>query len=745
MNDNKIFWSINKTFYCDRLKTANFEVKYIGFGDYFQNILMILISFFGIFINLYFFISSIKKIIKSKKSNNINLSSIEKILCVISLTETCISICWLINSFAMKNTKEASDHCFSCIILGYFELFFYVFDWMVLSSTLFQIKKILTNPLDNLKTEKYIIKYIIFCAFFGIINVVVGLFAEVGGVSPMLTCFIDVVGWDYKEDEKVIKYIFYILFFFIPICILLYGIYQAYSIIKLPEYKNHKKNRKFFRDYLKYIFTYIILALLLISVYVFDYLIGQKVPEGVSRAYVNIVTNLSCSTPFIVGLFRVFKAKLIKKLFLCNKKRRNDNIDYIKDELMINEKERKSVAEDYNYEQFEQDSVCKEFKKIFIGISYILDKVKEDESEEEEKEKEENGEEEININLKDNKNIKNEIDNDKDKDKDNDKDNFYIINKKEILKDFDLDINEDTFVLHQEEINIEATEYIPTFFKNIRKIDNLKEAQLARFFKPKNVTPDLFKRTSDSNYYINSLNKQYILKSIRFDQIEYYKNKLKRGKIDDYLEKNKDSIINRVYGLFYLKIDNDKNYYLALMENIYESINKDSFPKKKELKINDNYNDHYESNDLPNFSKLSNEKIEKKMSIMEYEIKDRIIKKGEENNFEASFRSRKRTILRKETVYDRKFRIILEENEYNTLTKIIEKDIEFLHSVGTNRVKLFIIEKSVDGDIWDSLFYDIEDLQERNAQPGIKKYIFKSTKDNIIYCISIVGYFNNSQ
>ena len=130
---------------------------------------------------------------------------------------------------------------------------------------------------------------------------------------------------------------------------------------------------------------------------------------------------------------------------------------------------------------------------------------------------------------------------------------------------------------------------------------------------------------------------------------------------------------------------------------------------------------------------------------MEYEIKDRIIKKGEENNFEASFRSRKRTILRKETVYDRKFRIILEENEYNRLTQIIEKDIEFLHSVGTNRVKLFIIEKSVDGDIWDSLFYDIEDLQERNAQPGIKKYIFKSTKDNIIYCISIVGYFNNPQ
>ena len=72
MNGNKIFWSINKTFYCDRLKTEHFTINYIGFGNSFQNVIMILISFFGIFINLYFFISSIRKIIKSKKSNNIN-------------------------------------------------------------------------------------------------------------------------------------------------------------------------------------------------------------------------------------------------------------------------------------------------------------------------------------------------------------------------------------------------------------------------------------------------------------------------------------------------------------------------------------------------------------------------------------------------------------------------------------------------------------------------------------------------
>ena len=454
-------------------------------------------------------------------------------------------------------------------------------------------------------------------------------------------------------------------------------------------------------------------------------------PKGVSRAYVNIVTNLSCSTPFIVGLFRLFKAKLIKKLFLCNKKKRNDNIDYIKDEIMIKERNSKSVLEDYNYEEFEQDSICKEFKKIFIGISYILDKAKEADNESEgEKKEEEINIIDINKDIDDNKNINNNLD----------KNNFYVINKIEILKDFDLDINEDIFVLHQDEINIEAIEYLPNYFKNIRRKENLKEEQLARFFKPKNVTPDLFKRTSDSNYYINSLNKLYILKSIKLEQIDYYRNKLKKGKIDEYLEKNKESIINRVYGLFYLKIDNDKNYYLALMDNIYESIDKDLFPKKG-LKINENY----ESFDLmKNVSKLGN-KIEKKMMIKENEIRERILKKGEENNIsEMSIRSRKLTLLRKESVFERKFRIVLEENDYNRLMAIIEKDIEFLHSIGIYRSKIFIVEKSVDTEIWDNLFCSIEIVQEINV-PSIKKYIFKSTNDNTIYCISITGYFHNSE
>ena len=47
---------------------------------------------------------------------------------------------------------------------------------------------------------------------------------------------------------------------------------------------------------------------------------------------------------------------------------------------------------------------------------------------------------------------------------------------------------------------------------------NIKVEELVKVFLPKNVKPDLFKKTNDSNYYINSTNKQFILNSINLRQ-----------------------------------------------------------------------------------------------------------------------------------------------------------------------------------------------------------------------------------
>ena len=732
INSFIIFFSEkNESFYCDRLKLKEGEELYIGFGSQFQNIIMILFSFLGIFINLYFFISSIKRILDSKKLNNINLSSIEKILCVISITETCISICWLINSFKMKTTKELIDNCNVCRIIGNIELFFYIFDWMILSSTLYQIKQILSNPLETLKTGKIVIRYILFCLIFGIFNVFFGFYADVEGVSPMLTCFVDVVGWDYEGEEKVDNNIFYIMFFLIPICILLFGIYLILEIIKLPQYKNNQKNKKFFKSYLVYILTYIILALLLISVYIFDYFINQKQPSGIMKIYVNIVTMLSCSTPLIVGTIRLIKTKLIKKLFFCNfnNKINNNNIDYLNN-IELNEEKiiSKKINNDYKFLEFEQEIICKEFKKIFIGISYILDKSIN--NEEENNDKKEKNEESVNL-INENE---------------NDNDNYYMINKEEILKDFDLEINDDIFVLDQEEINIEAIEFCPKFFKNIRKSDYIKENLLVKYFQPKNVNPNLFKKINDSNYYINSTNKQFILRSITLDKINFYKTNLKKGKINEYLIKNNDSIINRVYGLYNLKIDNNKNYYIALMENIYESMDENLFSYSNNNNINESNNNNELNDNLDLDSLKSDVNNEKIIYLSENEINEKIVNSDNDGDIYGIPRSKsvKKIIsLNENKIFlDKKFKINLNSNEFNRLKIIIQKDIDFLHSIGANKLQFLVVQKIISNNMIKLINNKNNEEENNNKFIGNKKYIFKSSIDNIIYYITISDYFS---
>jgi hypothetical protein len=235
-----------------------------------------------------------------------------------------------------------------------------------------------------------------------------------------------------------------------------------------------------------------------------------------------------------------------------------------------------------------------------------------------------------------------------------------------------------------------------------------------------------------------------------------YQNILIKGKINEYLENNLDSLINKVYGLYYLKIDNNKNYYIALMENIYETIEQD-FSKAKNCNIKTNDSD---SIDMSIDLKKANN-IEKKMYIYDNEINEKIIKMNDDvHDLETTVleRSFRKTLLRKESIFigERKFKICLHESEYNRLRDLIRKDTEFLNSIGINRFQFFVVQKKVNFIIWNNLFGDLNIIKENNnsenannnddndnKDAGIKRYIFKSVKNYTIYCISITGYFNN--
>lgn len=118
----------------------------------------------------------------------------------------------------------------------------------------------------------------------------------------MLTCFIRVEGL-----EPVYQAYFWI-FFTIPIFCFIFAGYQIYLIIKSNQYKTEKKNRQLFHEYSYFVITYIIFSVILILSYILAKL--QKIQRGLQIFF----TFLSCLNPLIVGLIRIFRTGLVKKL-----------------------------------------------------------------------------------------------------------------------------------------------------------------------------------------------------------------------------------------------------------------------------------------------------------------------------------------------------------------------------------------------------------------------------------------------
>ena len=359
---------------------SDYENNSIGYLNTGWNIFMIFLSCFGIIINLYFGITYLKRIIqlnKDTKQNAINVSLIEKILCIISIVETFISVGWLINSLFMSNTfLQEQQNISQCRILGLFETFLYLFDWMILSYSLYQIKQMVMNPLRLLRPDLLLAKHIAICFSISLLFSILCYFLDIVGKSPMITCFID-ISQIKNTDNKLIKNIMFWIFFTSPIILFGFGLFEVIIMAKSNNFKNDKKNEIFFVRYIVYILIYIILAFMLISLYLINYIYGEIIPSISMKLYIQIITILSCSTPLFVGIIRLFKTDLIQKT--------NDL-----DENLI---EKKKIGK---FNEFEQDLLRTIIIKYYIGLSFALGKAKYFETEEEE-----NNEESNNINTND--------------------------------------------------------------------------------------------------------------------------------------------------------------------------------------------------------------------------------------------------------------------------------------------------------------------------------------------------------
>ena len=640
------------------------EYEYVGYGKFLGNLIMILISVLGILINGVFSFNYLKKMIKTKTTGKKEISLVETILCIVASIETIISICWLINNSLLRHTERMFDHCTLCTIVAHAEIFFYLFDWMILSTSLYQIRVILLDPEKTLEAGKFVIKYLIVSLAAALCSLIFSIPAKMGGISPLLTCFLNV-----QNFKETYQNIFFWIFVLLPLFCFVFGFSQVYLIIKSKEYKE-KDNKKFFIEYSYFVIIYIIFSIFLIITYIVNFiLIKNDVSPQDHAAYkicIFIVTFISCSTPLIVGLFRYLKTGLYKRLFNTN------NIPDIENPLIDNDN-----GSSNNLGDLEKRLLQQKIVKYFTAISYVLGKSKQSKKQEEQ---------EGNALNKSFNAMEHED---------------YKITKNEILKDFDLKINDDINVLNEANIDIEITEYNPSIFRQLRDLEGFSEDELISIFLPQKGTYELIQKKNQT-IYINSTDKLLMLKEIKREKLLFYQRNFLPN-IYEHIVNNPNSILCRVFGLYKIKIDQKEDVYMALMYNTNESV--DSFTNSK--------------NDA------------KEMKLKESELNNYIVE-GK----------------KKEALTNNKFKIQLNHDENIKLKGIIEKDIHFLKEKNIEEYKFLIFERNIEEKERLTLMNNDDKNENKNKvdpkskvlNSKIKKYTFISNLPNIIYTICILGF-----
>ena len=662
------------------------DTQYVGYAGEAGNIVMIIISILGIIINSIFSFDYLKNIISIKNRNNDGISAVEKILCMIAMVETFISVFWLINNLKSKSLNGESDNC---EVIAYFEIILNIFDWLILSTSLYQIKIILLNPQKILESGRRVFKYIIACLIISLVGLVFSYYAEIGGLSPMLTCFIRL-----ENLVDVKRTVLFFIFFTIPLFCFAFGGYQVYLIIKSPQYKNDINNRRFFMEYSYFVITYIISSILLILTYVIYYII-HNVDETIKKNafykfFIALVTFLTCATPLIVGIIRYYRTGLFKRIVKCCKRKRNFSMQENGEEL-INIKDENN--DDFRMFNYEKKMIENLIVKYFTAVSFALGKSKYDDEEGEKKEEDD---------------LKDEPRN-------------YRINRDEILKDLDLSLNDDIKVLTETNIDIEVTEYNVSIFKKLRRLENLDEDKIIEMIQPKNGTNDLIQQKNET-MYINSPNKLLMLKKIKREKmLNFQRNILPH--LYDYFSNNKNSLICRVFGLYRIKIEQQDEIYMALTYNIHESLGNNA-----------------------------NNTIVKQMKLTEMELRQRLKSVTKTAIFTAGENLMESIDNRNDLTTDvnaintkASFKVLLTETENDELENIMDKEKEFLKKIGINRYNYIIFERKINNNV-DLINFSDSSIKTGKSNESsnllfnnIKKYEFKSSNATTIYCICING------
>ena len=689
---------------------------YIGRLQKGGSVLIAIFSFLSIIMNMIFIVHYLLKKWINKKQKRV--SSLEKILFILSLSESIISLLWFISAVKYNKTdytfNSEGNLCYGCKIIGLFLTFIYVFDWVLSGFALYYLKNMILNPIEFiLKGSKKIMIYV-FISFLIALAIMVGsYFLKVIGISPMNSCFLT-----FKIENSKIYYfqiIFVLLVTLFPFYNILYFLFQFCLVVNNPIYKAVPENRRIFNNHCINTLINHIITLFMSFLYIIEFFIDKDSQQNSNLTiFFFLVTLMVCFNPLLTGVIRLLRAGVFKEL--CRKSK-----NYELQSPLINNEDNEN---ELNIEIFEATAVKKFVMNIYISVCYCLEKA---------------CLEEVN-NCKIEQQLCIEA-------------NEYTISKSEINKDLSIKrLQKDALVKSREDFNISCVEYAPKIFAYLRKLDMIKEEEIIKSLMPmnnKNGIKD--SEGKGGSFFLNSDDNEFSLKTITFDEAELIRGLL-LCKMAEYLSSNKQSIIGRIYGVYKITMKTglfkEDEIYFILMKNVIGSFGDNLICKYdlKGSKLNRSANiTEYASNVMKdnNFNELE------QVLLLGKKNADKLLKVASEDaNFFCGVKVMDYSLL--------VAKISLNKDEIEDLFGKFhrrESEIEYCEMAGIERKSLSIAqldENQQNGNENEKLIDKYNEENEnkkknirynRNKIKSLKKYFYPSLKGDILYIIAIIDFF----
>jgi len=121
-------------------------------------------------------------------------------------------------------------------------------------------------------------------------------------------------------------------------------------------------------------------------------------------------------------------------------------------------------------------------------------------------------------------------------------------------------------ILQGEKYDFEFKDYAPKVFKKIREFSNINSEDYIKSISDKFMLLELSSPGKSGSFFYFSPDYRYLIKTVHYNEHRHFFKVL--DKYYNYLEANPNSLIMSIYGLYRLKADGHKMYFIV-MQNVY--------------------------------------------------------------------------------------------------------------------------------------------------------------------------------